>query len=238
MVDYPGPGNVILRAIPRASRAQFFSRLKHVVFNAGDQFWGTGDAHPYVMFPLRGVISLQLSPSSGKQVDVAVVGREGLAEISMFLGARKTGMIAVALTAGEAFVMKPQIFRGYLTDARFRVAIERYLRLLVVMLSHVSVCNRVHVIDQRCVGLLLQIHDRTCADSFHVTQDFFSRTLGVRRASVSRAAGLLQQQGAIRYDRRGRLTILDRGRLEQLACSCYRAMKAEFNQFMKTVGDA
>ena len=63
-------------------------------------------------------------------------------------------------------------------------------------------------------------HDRVDANSFPITHDFLASMLGVRRPSVTVAAGILQRAGFIQYSR-GRMTILDRAGLEASACECY-----------------
>ena len=132
--------------------------------------------------------------------------------------------------------MEPELFATYLSDRPFREAMHRYVRMYLVMLSRISICNRIHVIDKTLIGRLLLLQDRTNADSFELTQEFLSRVLGVRKASISRAAARLQQEGAIGYDRRGRLTIVDRRKLEGEACSCYRAIKTETNDLIAVLG--
>ena len=228
------PENLLLRAAHRARRQS--GQLQHIVFDAGEQLWTADAPVPYALFPLRGVVSLQISADHGKRADIGLLGREGFAEVPLFLGSEQTHMFAVGLTGGEALVMPPDLFRTYLGDARFRDAMERYMRLLLVMLSHFSLCNRVHVIEQTIIGRLLLMQDRTQADSFQLTQAFFAQILGVRKATVSRAAARLQEQGVIRYDRRGRLTILDRRQLERLACSCYKAIKDESENLVAALG--
>ena len=66
---------------------------------------------------------------------------------------------------------------------------------------------------------------------FPLTQDFLVRMLGVRRSTVSEVAGKLQTGGLIIY-RRGELEILDRERLEDTACGCYRIIKDEFDSLV------
>lgn len=169
-------------------------------------------------------------------MEIALVGREGFASASLFLGAEETGLAAVGVTTVEAVTMTPDVFRGYVGNARFKAAVERYIRMYMVMVSRISVCNRIHGIYQLFIGRLLLVQDRTQSDSFPLTQEFLSRLLCVRKASISRAAMRLQQQGVIQYDRRGRLRILDRNQLEKLGCSCYHAIKAEFDRLAKALG--
>jgi CRP-like cAMP-binding protein len=228
------PDNLLLRAARRARRPA--GQLKHILFEAGEQLWRADAPIPYALFPLRGVISLQISTDRGKLADIALLGREGYAEVPFFLRAEQTRTLAVGLIGGEALVMPPDLFQAYLGDGRFRHAVERYMRLFLVMANQISLCNRVHVIEKTIIGRLLLMQDRTQTDAFQLTHAFFAGILGVRKATVSRVAAQLQQQGAIRYDRRGRLTILDRRQLEKQACSCYHAIKSESENLIAALG--
>jgi CRP-like cAMP-binding protein len=221
--------NLLLRAAYRGKDPALLRKLKRVVFEAGHQFDPEAGERGEIVFPVRGVLSLQIVSGSGKQVEIGLVGREGLAGLSQVLGGDQPRIVPVALTAGEVLLLPAQALPELLRGSAFRSAADRYLRLLLVMLSRISVCNRIHVIERLCVGRLLLMQDMAQADTFPVTQEVFARHLGVRRASVSRVATRLQKAGAIQYDRRGRLSILDRRLLEGLACSCYRAIKTEFD---------
>jgi Mn-dependent DtxR family transcriptional regulator len=75
----------------------------------------------------------------------------------------------------------------------------------------------------------LQTHDRVGGDVFPMTQDFLAQMLGVRRATVSLSARLLQEAGLIRYTR-GRITVLDREGLHAAACTCYDTVRREFDK--------
>ena len=73
------------------------------------------------------------------------------------------------------------------------------------------------------------MHDRTQADTFPLTQEFFSEMLGVRRATINLALGILKEAGLIRYVR-GQMTILDRSGLEAASCPCYELIRQEYRQ--------
>ena len=60
-------------------------------------------------------------------------------------------------------------------------------------------------------------------DTFPLTQEHLSHMLGVRRATVNVATGMLRKAGFIRYVR-GKLTVIDRGGLESASCECYLAI--------------
>jgi Mn-dependent DtxR family transcriptional regulator len=64
-----------------------------------------------------------------------------------------------------------------------------------------------------------------------MTQELVASMLGVRRESVTDAAGHLQSLGYIRY-RRGHISVLDRAGLESKACECYGVVKKELNRLL------
>jgi len=82
-------------------------------------------------------------------------------------------------------------------------------------------CNRLHTVDERCARWLLMTHDRVDGDQFELTHEFLAVMLGVRRAGVTVAMGVLQREEVVTYVR-GRVTVLDRAALESRACDCYR----------------
>jgi hypothetical protein len=86
---------------------------------------------------------------------------------------------------------------------------------------------------------LLQTSDRTDDPELPLTQDLIGQMLGARRTTVTLIAGHLQQAGLISYSR-GRIVILDRVRLEEAACECYRTIRRRTDAVFisRTVGRA
>jgi CRP-like cAMP-binding protein len=107
----------------------------------------------------------------------------------------------------------------------------RYAQALQEQTAQSVACNRRHGIDERCARWLLMTHDRVGADQFPLTQDFLAFMLGVRRASVTVAAGMLQQAGLIRY-RRGQIAVRDREGLEAASCECYGIVRRKYAQLL------
>jgi CRP-like cAMP-binding protein len=233
---FPVPQNLILRAASRARLPHLARKLRHINFETGQELCAPQTVDAYAVFPLRGLLSLQIVAAPGRSVEIGLVGREGFAGLGLSFGAANEGMCAVALAPGEAMLMPAAVFRAYEASPGFRTAVERYTHLFLTMVAHGSACNRIHVIEEFCTSRLLQMQDRTQSDHFHLTQDSLSRHLGVRRASVNRALVQLQRGGKVRYDRRGQLTIADRRGLEDAACSCYHAIKTEFDRLVEAQG--
>jgi Mn-dependent DtxR family transcriptional regulator len=101
-------------------------------------------------------------------------------------------------------------------------------------MSQTAVCNRHHSVEQQLCRWLLSTLDRVPAREFVVTQEQIAGTLGVRRESVTEAAGTLQNAGVIRY-RRGHITVLERSGLETRACECYSVVARETDRLLSAV---
>lgn len=70
---------------------------------------------------------------------------------------------------------------------------------------------------------MLESTRRVESNTVALTQKLLADMLGVRRTSVTEIAGKIQDQGIISYSR-GMIRVLDRKRLERLACECYQTL--------------
>lgn len=98
-------------------------------------------------------------------------------------------------------------------------------------MARTSACDGRHGINARLARCLLMAHDRAKGDTFAITHEFFAMMLGVRRAGITVAAGLLQQGGRI-HDERGRITVMDRPGLERAACECCGVMRRTLDRLL------
>ena len=140
--------------------------------------------------------------------------------------------IAVQQVRGCAARMKASTFRTHVSrDGDLRATLDRYTQALFNPIAQTAACNRGRVLLQRCARWLLMTHDRVGADAFTLTQDFIAQMLGVRPAGVTEAAWVLTRNDCIRYSR-GRMTILDRAKLEGLSCDCYAMIAEEYDRLL------
>ena len=117
-------------------------------------------------------------------------------------------------------------------DGPFRAILLRYNEALAGQISQTAACNGNHEIEERLARWLLMAHDRADGDDLALTQDFMAMMLGVHRPGVTVSAGILQRAGLISHSKLGRVTILDRERLEGAACECYAAVVRRFSPVM------
>ena len=139
---------------------------------------------------------------------------------------------AVEQSAGRAVRMNAKALKDeFAKGGKFQNLLLRYTQALITQISQTAVCNRLHSVEQQLCRWLLLSHDRLNTNDLIMTQELIAGMLGVRREGVTVAAGRLQDAGAISYVR-GHITILNRQRMEETVCECYRVVKDEFDRLL------
>jgi len=219
--------NHLLAALPEDARQRLFPHMKLVDLPLGKVLYESGDALHHVFFPTDAIVSLLYVMESGASAEISVVGNEGLIGIAVFMGGESTPSRAIVQSAGSAFSLPSQRLRTeFNAYADMRMLMLRYTQALITQMAQTAVCNRHHSIDQQLCRWLLLSLDRLTSHQLVMTQELIANMLGVRREGVTEAAGKLQDLGVIEYQR-GKITVLDRPRLEQLCCECYAVVKKE-----------
>jgi CRP-like cAMP-binding protein len=178
----------------------------------------------YVYFPQSGVLSLVGLTANEPPIEVGMVGSEGVAGLSLFLGVPRSPNDVIVQASGAAIRIRAQsALAEFARRDRFHDAILSFANQLFEQISATTSCNRHHEVEQRLSRWLLMVRDRVEHDRLQLTQQFLSWMLGVRNQAVSRTAMILQHSGAIDYSR-GTVEILDRKKLEAKACVCYELM--------------
>ena len=229
----PGPGqNRLFSILPPGSRERLGALALPVRLAERQLLMHTGDPIEHVYFPRRGVVSLIVLMQDGRGVEAASIGFEGMVGAPLLLGEEFIPYEATVQVAGDALRIGATDFRKVLEeDEGLRKVLLRYVQVLMVYSLRSAACNRLHEVEERLARWLLHTHDWVWEDSFRLTQDFLAATLGVRRPTVTIAAGTLQRAGLITY-RRGEITILDRPGLEDVACEDYEAVRTVIERLL------
>jgi CRP-like cAMP-binding protein len=185
-----------------------------------------------VYFPRTAVASMVTKMEDGSTLEIATVGNEGIVGLPVLLGTDTMRMDVFIQIDGEAVALPASVIREAVRGKKpLGWFVQRYTQAFLSQIAQSAACNQLHPIDRRCARWLLMSHDRVPGDEFPVTQEFLAQMLGVRRATVTSAASILQRAGFVRYHR-GRVRIVDREGLESASCECYRVMRAEYERLI------
>ena len=213
--------NHLIELLPRQPRLRLLALCERVELVQSEVLFEPGQTTRHVYFPLEGFISLVALSEGHAGVEVGMVGREGMLGAHLALGVATAPLHAVVQGAGAAWRIGSAAFSKELAASPgLKRLLDRYLYVLMAQLATSAQCVRFHLIGPRLARWLLMSQDRAHGDSFHVTHEFLSYMLGVRRVGITLAAGALQDGGLVRYHR-GDFTVLDRAGLEAAACTCY-----------------
>jgi CRP-like cAMP-binding protein len=152
--------------------------------------------------------------------------------VALFMGGETTSSRAIVHSAGFAYRLAGQLLKDeFHRNGEVRLLLLRYTQALITQMAQTAVCNRHHSVDQQLCRWLLLSLDRLETNELVMTQELIANMLGVRREGVSEAAGKLDKLGVISYAR-GRITVLDRPKLEDLCCECYSVVKKESDRLL------
>ncbi len=227
--------NHLLAALPQEVQERIYPYLELATMPLGRVLYESGVAIRYVYFPTDAIISLLYVMENGASAEIAVVGNEGLVGLALFMGGVSTTSRTIVQSAGFAYRLPGKRFKDEVDrHSELLMLMLRYTQALITQMAQTAVCNRHHSIDQQLCRWLLLSLDRLSGDHLVMTQELIANMLGVRREGVTEAAGRLQKQGVIEYHR-GHIKVLDRPKLEELTCECYKVVKQETDRLLPWV---
>jgi CRP-like cAMP-binding protein len=222
--------NQLLASLPREEFDLLAQHLELVAMPLGEMVYEANQQLHHAIFPITAVISLHYVTLSGATAEIAGVGHEGVVGVALFMGGSTTSSSAVVQTAGHAYRLdRQQLETAFQRSGVMQSVLLRYMQALMAQVSQTAACNRHHSVDQQLSRWLLLALDRAPGRELVMTQELVANMLGVRRESVTQAAGKLQESGYIRY-RRGHITVVDRQGLLTHACECYGMMRKELDR--------
>jgi CRP-like cAMP-binding protein len=224
--------NRLLAALPDDVFARWEPMLTRFEMPLGEVLYEPGIKMTHVYFPTNAIVSLLYVMENGASAEIAVVGKEGLVGVSLFMGGNTTPSRAVVQSAGGGFRMPAdELYKEFTSSVSVMELLLRYTQALLTQMAQTAVCNRHHALDQQLCRWLLLSLDALDGDLVVMTQELIANMLGVRRGGVTDAALKLQAAGLIRY-KRGQIEVLDRPGLERLTCECYAVVKKEYERLL------
>jgi CRP-like cAMP-binding protein len=231
-ISSDGRANRLLAALPIAEYRRLRPGMASVLVRHGDVLTGPGDVITHVYFPTEALVSRLTVQENGTLVETDIVGADGFVGLPLVLGVDRAATRALVQVSGLVLRMPAATFRDALRrgDVLLNLLLS-YAEVVFIKMAHAIACNQFHTTYGRCARRLLETQDGVGANEFPLTQDFLASALGLRRATVTIAAGSLQKAGLIRY-RRGHIRVLDRTGLEAAACECYRTIVDTSNRLL------
>jgi len=224
--------NHVLNALTPDVYQRLLPNLKLQRLELGHALYESGDLQGHVFFPTTAIISLLYVMEDASSAEIAIVGNEGLVGLALFMGGESTTNRAVVQSAGMGYRLKGSLLKAeFEKGGDLQHLLLLYTQALITQMAQTAVCNRHHNLEQQLCRWLLLSLDRLPSNELTMTQELIANMLGVRREGVTEAAGHLQKAGLINYSR-GKITVLDRPRLEKRVCECYAVVKREYDRLL------
>lgn len=177
-------------------------------------------------------MSLLYKMENGASGELAVVGREGMVGIPLFMGGQSTSSHAIVQSAGSAYSLsRKQFLNEFNHHGEMMVLLLRYTQSLLAQMTQTAACNKHHSIDEQMARWLLLSLDRLSSNKMMMTEQMIANMLSVSCARVTEVAGKLQRLGVIKYQH-GLIEVLNRRTLEKLSCECYAVVRNETDRLL------
>lgn len=219
--------NHLLRALPDEEFEAIEALLEPVRLPRSAELEAANEAIRFVYFPTTGVASIVAVEEDGESVDTAMIGREGMTGLPVFLGTGQSPSRTIVQVPMQGVRMRSEDLRSHLRRGTMLFALlQRHTQVVMVTMAQLILCNRMHRLDQRAARWLLQVDERVDERPFGVTQEFLAAMIGVQRPGLSVVMRQFKDAGLVTYTR-GQISIADHDGLAEKSCACIKIIAAE-----------
>lgn len=222
---FPGKrefANMLLGRLPQQVQDYLSPQLRSVYVRRDDHLYRPDEPIDFIYFPETAVFSEYQMLDDGRTIEIALAGRESAIGGAAAFGPYSADNWTQVCVSGTALKIESELFRRALGhDGAVRSIFNEQLNAYTRGISQKVICSAHHSVEERLCAWLLTFADRCNTDALKLTQEQLARVLGVYRPSITCIALELRTRGLIDYVR-GKVTICDREKLAESACSCYR----------------
>jgi len=222
--------NLLLAALPWDAYEQLLPALQPCALERGSTFHEAGVPEQHMYFITSGIVGKSCVLRNGDSATFALTGQEGVAGVAVFLGVEGAASRSTVIASATAWRLPAERAKAeFERNGALQRILLRYTQALMAQIAQTAVCNQHHSLEQRLCRLVLSCLDRLPSNDLALTQQGAADMLGVRRETVTEAAGRLEQLGLIHCGR-GHIEMLDRAGMQAHACECYAAVKREYER--------
>jgi CRP-like cAMP-binding protein len=233
--DVDPRANHLLAALTDRDLDRLAPALEPVRLPRPTELEAANEAIEFVYFPTSGVASILSIDEGGETVDTAMIGREGMTGLSVFLGTGRSPMRTIVQVPLTGMRLRSQALSDELRRSeRLVELLQRHTQVVMVTMAQLILCNRIHRLDQRAARWLLQVDERVDEVPFRVTQEFLAQMIGVQRPALSLAMRQFKDAGLVDY-KRGQVSIADRDGLLERSCGCIKVIDTEARRLRSTL---
>lgn len=224
--------NRLLAAMSPSDFALLEPHLERVELKIREFLHRAGDKLTHVTFIEEGIVSTRAETEEGR-FEVGMNGFEGVCGLGALLGVDTSTHSNMVQASGRGFNIPVAQLQTAMDQSRtLRALLPRYVHAYTVQVSQTAFANAGYDLEARLARWILMTHDRMEVDELSLTHEFLAAMLGTRRSGVTIAVQTLEGNGMIRA-KRGRVTVLDRGKLKELAGEAYGLAEREYTNILQ-----
>jgi len=224
--------NTLLAALPKSDFELLMPKLEWKDLAMEEVLQEPDKKMDYAYFPSAGICSVIAENVEGVQAETGLIGREGFVGIPIIHFADSAPCRVIVQAAGRALrISRTKLLNAIRESSSLHATLLRFAHTFNVQVSQTALANGHYTINQRLARWLLMYQDRVDSNEFPVTHKFLARMLTVRRAGITESLNFLEGKKAIRSPR-GRVIILNRAVLAQIAGAAYGVPEKEFKRLI------
>lgn len=184
----------------------------------------------FIYFPENGIASVVAIAKQNEQIELGMIGREGMTGIQVALGNNRSPYRTFVQAEGSALRTKADDLRAAMDQSRrLRELLLRYVQVFMIQTSQTALANAISLLPQKIARWLLMSEDRIGTKHIPMTHDLLAMMIGVQRSGVTLAVGEMENRGLL-AGKRGLITILDRAALMEMAKGIYGLAEKEYRE--------